>query len=90
MDNQIKDAQDQHERDMHASDEQPPVVVQNTQEGGGGGGVGVVAVVALVALVLVGIWWFGFGPGTGGGGTTPTNEAPPAASSAPIQSAPAP
>jgi hypothetical protein len=41
--------------------------------------------VALVAIILVGIWWFGFGPGTGSGGTTAPEEAPPPASTAPIE-----
>ena len=43
----------------------------------------------IVALILVGIWWFGFGPGTTDGGTTAPEEAPPA-TTAPIESVPAP
>jgi hypothetical protein len=87
MDNQILTAQEEHEQDAHTPTDsgQPPVVIQNTQEGSGGGGnsTGVLAIVALVALVVLGIWWFGFGPGAG---EPAPATAPPAQSSAPVQS----
>jgi hypothetical protein len=89
MANQTPDTQDEREVTPPPSSTgaPPPVVVQNTQDGGGSsGGMGVVAIVALVAIVLVGIWWFGFGPGTGGGTTDTPDTAPP--SSAPVQSVP--
>ena len=56
--------------------EQPPVVVQNSNDGGDGGtgGAGVLAAVALVAIILVGIWWFGFGPNSGGAPPSDTTD----------------
>jgi hypothetical protein len=93
MDNQILAAQEEHQRDTSSQagqpQGQPPVVVQNNQGDGGGAGLGVFAAVALVAALLLGIWWFGFGPGAGT--ETPTNpaSAPPAQSSAPVESVPA-
>jgi hypothetical protein len=82
MDNQISDAQREHEREVHSDS----VVVQNIDSGGGNAGV--LAAVALVAIILLGIWWFGFGPGTGSGTTTTPENAPPAASTAPLPSVP--